>query len=140
MRKLLATTVLLLLSCPLAYAQVSPGSPLPVGYVSTSSTNSTLVQPGLTTIKVFAVLNSTATAAYLKIYDTATAPTCGSGTPKWRFPVPANTLPQIAPFAISPNGLVFSNGLGFCLTGAIADNDSTNAVAGVLINFGISRR
>jgi len=37
-------------------------------------------------------------------------------------------------------GLLFSLGLGFCLTGGIADADNSNAATGLALNFAISGR
>jgi len=137
MKKLLS--LLFLLACQPALAQAPPGTPAPVSYLSTASTNSTLVQAGLTTVKAIVPINTTATIAFLKLYDKATAPTCGTDTPKWRIPVPVTTSPQVI-IVLTPQGISFTNGFGFCLTGAIADNDSSNSVTGVAINFAVSRR
>jgi len=124
------------LFAPPALAQ-QPGSP--VKYLSAASTNSTLVLAGNVVAKMVFAVNSTATPAFLKLYNKATAPTCGTDIPVTTIPVPVSTSPAVPPIAMD-NGLLFTLGLGFCLTGAIADNDATNSVTGIVINFATARR
>lgn len=68
-----------------------------------------------------------ATPVYVKLYNSATAPTCGSGTPIARFMVPAaNTAANGSGTNIHISvGMAFGTGIGYCVTGAIADNDTT---------------
>ncbi len=117
-----------------AYAQSAP-----VSYLSTASTNATLVQAGRTYVKVILPINTTTTVYYLKLYDKATAPTCGTDTPKWRIPVPYGASNSGGGISLPNDGLQFQLGFGFCLVGGIADNDSSNAATGVTLNFGISQ-
>lgn len=78
---------------------------------------------------------------YVKIYDTATAPTCGSGTPKLRRMIPAastnaNGAGTNVP-SLASGGASFTNGIGLCVTGGIADADATAPSASVgLLNLG----
>ena len=115
-----------------AFAQSAP-----VKFLSAASTNSNLVIAGNTLLKSGVVGNSTATAYFLKFYNKATAPTCGTDVPKWTVPVPANADVSLS---IDPGGLMFPLGLGICLTGAIADADTTSAAAGIAINLGVTLR
>lgn len=103
----------------------------PAHYMSAASTNSTLVQGKATLVTSVVLANGTATAYYLKLYNKATAPTCGTDLPVTTITLPANGSVNV-PFA---PGAYFSLGLGFCLTGAIADADATNAATGVSINL-----
>lgn len=114
-----------------AFAQSAP-----VKFLSGASTNSNLVIAGNVLLKTAVAGNSTATAYFLKLYNKATAPTCGTDVPKWTIPLPANQTTPID----AGSGLMFPLGLGFCLTAAIADNDTGSAAAGVAINFGVSGR
>ena len=65
---------------------------------------------------------------YVKLYDAASAPTCGTGTPVARFEVPAastaanggGTNPSLPAVGVS-----FTNGLFACVTTGIADSDAT---------------
>lgn len=111
---------------------------LPVGYLSQANNNSTLVQSGRVLLTAVLPINTTTTVYYLKLYDTATAPTCGTDTPKWRIPIPYGASNSGGGVALpETNGLLFSKGLGFCLVGGIADNDNSNAATGIVINIGV---
>jgi hypothetical protein len=107
----------------------------PAHYLSGATTNSTNVKATAGTLFSITAVNTTATIYYLKLYDKATAPTCGTDTPVHTLPVPASATGSgltINPFI----GLNFTTGIGFCLTGAIADADATSAAVGVAINVG----
>lgn len=103
-------------------------------YLSTASTNATSVKATPGALYSVVAVNTSATVYYLKLYDKATAPTCASDTVVQTYPVPPNTAynPVVIPFT-APVG--FQAGIGFCLTGGIADNDNTNAATGVAINL-----
>lgn len=106
-------------------------------YLSAASTNSTLVFPGPSLLMGGVIVNTTSTEYFLKIYDTVSAPTCGTGTPKLRYPIPSNSNGGGA-FYLSPDSQKFAFGVGFCLTGAIGDSDTTAAAAGVAINLAVT--
>lgn len=107
----------------------------PVHYLSAASTNSTNVKASAGTVLSLTAINTTATIYYLKLYDKATAPTCNTDVPVHTLPVPASAT--AAGLTVNPFlGLNFSSGIGFCLTGGIADNDNANAATGVAINLG----
>lgn len=111
------------------------GQSVPRRYMSAATNNSTLVKAGRVIVGSLSATNSTATVYYLKLYDKATAPTCGTDTPVMTIAVPPNTVdPNVTP-ALG-QGLSFFKGLGFCLVALIADNDNTSAATGVAINFG----
>lgn len=65
--------------------------------------------------------NLSATIAWVKLYNAATA-TCGSGTPVSR------TMIISSGVAVYPlvNGDAYGNGITMCVTGGIADSDTTN--------------
>lgn len=108
-------------------------------YLSTASNNSTLVYGDKALVKTVTVINTTATAYYLKLYDKRTAPTCGTDTPVYRIPVP----PQSTGGGVVPVDLgsgEFQLGVGFCLVANLADNDNTNAATGVAINLSVVPR
>lgn len=111
----------------------------PKKYLSAAGTNSTLVWGGRALLRTILPINTTTTMYYLKLYNTATPPTCGSGTPSMVIPIPFGSGNAGGGVALpSVDGLIFQQGLGFCLTGGIADNDTTPAAAGVVINLGVS--
>lgn len=134
MKKLILALAFALLATP-AFAQAVPQK-----YDSASGTNSTLVRAGGVQLNLIAATNSTATVYYLKIYDLAVAPTCGTSVPVLKFAIPvAAAGGQLTVPAANLGGLQFFNGVGFCLTGLIADSDTTTAAAGVTLNFGVKQ-
>lgn len=132
MRRTIAIALAWLLSGALALAQVSR----PQHFLSAASTNSTLVVAGYHQIDSLLVVNTTGTIYYLKFYDKATAPTCGTDPVAVSIPIPFGTSNSgggvMAPF---PSSSAFQSGIGFCLVGGIADNDSSNAATGVVVNI-----
>jgi hypothetical protein len=116
-----------------ALAQIST----PYGYLSTASTNSTLVKSGPGQITAMVLTNITTSAYVLKLYDLAVAPTCGTSTPKWRVSIPTSSTAGSGIAVNLGNPLQFINGIGFCITGGLPDSDSTSAAVGVSINLGI---
>lgn len=103
-----------------------------------ASTNSTLVSTGAHTLYSLSAINTGSTIGYVRLYDSATAPTCSSATGAvGGFPVPQNNN-NGAGFAlpIGPNGISFVNGIAFCVTGGGSDTDNTNAPTGIYINGG----
>jgi hypothetical protein len=135
MKRLSLAFLLALLVTP-ASAQVGTGiGAQPVYYLSAASTNSTLVAAGWHTITTLNVINTTATIYYLKLYNKATAPTCGTDTPVQVYPIPASTSGNGVQLPLGP-GLGFVTGVGFCLVAGIANSDATNAATGVVINIG----
>lgn len=114
-----------------AYAQSAPKHIL-----TTASTNCSLVNAGKTILRNVVPGNTTATIYYLKFYDKATAPVAATDTPVLTIPLTASASP-LNPIG-SVDGFSFLNGMGICVTGAITDNDNTNAAAGVVINIGVS--
>lgn len=75
---------------------------------------------------------SAATQVYLKLYNSASAPTCGSGTPVMR---------QMSTFGSTgggftsgtDSGTAFSSGIGYCLVTGITDADATAPAASKFI-------
>jgi hypothetical protein len=141
MKRLIAALALVALSTP-ALAQSGALWQQAAGashYFSAASTNSTLVQAGPRILAGFVATNTTTTAYYLKFYDKATAPTCNTDVPVFTIAVPSQpagtTVGQISvwPYA----GFAFLNGVGFCITGAAADADNTNAATGITLSLGV---
>jgi len=110
----------------------------PIRVITTASTNSTLLRKGNAVLHILLPINPTAALAYLKLYNKATAPTCGTDTPVWTIPIPFGSGSSGGGIALpSADGLLFPLGLGICVTGALADADSSNATAGIVLNFGV---
>jgi hypothetical protein len=140
MCKFILAFFLCLISLP-AFSQCRP-----VHILSAASNNSTAFTSSngpMGLCGVVAITNTSSTTGLnLRFYDVLGAPVCSSSTGvKWTIAIPvATTAANVAGIVISlPNAptMSFSNGVGICLTGAIADNDNTNAVTGVQVNFGV---
>ena len=108
---------------------------VPVKFLSAASTNSNLVHTGRTILRALAPVNTTTTIYYLKLYDKATAPVCGTDIPKWTVPIPFGPSNAGGGIAV-PLDLSFPDGLGICLTGGVGDNDTSPAATGLVINLG----
>lgn len=99
---------------------------------SAATTNATNLKASGTIVGCIAVQNNGASAAYLKLYNKATAPTVGTDTPHATFLIPAGgCLPTIEPAA----SLSFNTGLGYAITGGPADTDTTAVAANQVTGF-----
>jgi hypothetical protein len=77
--------------------------------------------------------NASSSVRYLKLYNTSSAPTAGSGTP-----VKTLALPPSCGFAFDwPLGLTFSTGIGFTLVTGVADNNSSSVTAGDILGLNL---
>lgn len=110
---------------------------VPKHYLSGANLNPTLVFALKGFIQGGVVGNTNATVYYLKLYDKATAPTCGTDTPVWTIPLVASTNTPIPPLGL---GLQFNLGIGFCITAALPDADTTNAATGIVVDLAVSGR
>ena len=75
--------------------------------------------------------NPTATAAYVKLYNKASAPTPASDVPVLTVPLPANSV-VVQQFGAL--GKRFAAGIALGITGAIGKTDTTATVAGLQIH------
>lgn len=98
---------------------------------SAASTNEVLILTGTSGLQAFYATNTGATAAFVKLYNKATAPT-SSDVPAMILPVAAavSGVPGVATLPIGFSGFRFALGLGIRITGAVADNDTTAVAAG----------
>jgi hypothetical protein len=140
MRRTIAALALLAAMVSPAFAQMPCAlilCTLSTHYLSAASNNSTSVTQRQTALYNLTVVNTTAAIYYLKLYDKASQPTCNTDVPIATFPIPFGASSAGGSVVITSNTtpLGFNNGLGFCLTGGLADNDNTNAATGVAINF-----
>lgn len=92
--------------------------------ISAASTNSTLVKASTGVLYMVVATNNSATVAFLKMYNKATAPTVGTDVPVLTFMVPANGGIMVP---IPSTGITFATGIGFALT-ALATTTDTTAV------------
>ncbi len=102
--------------------------------IAASSNNATNVKASAGQVYHISACNTSAAIKYVRLYNKATSPTCGSDTPFLRYEVPAsNCMPPID----TAIGFPFGTGIGFCITGAAGDSDNTSVTASdVLLNIG----
>lgn len=103
----------------------APATPYFVNSLAT--TNGALVLTGTSGLQAFWASNIGASAAYVKLYNKATAPTVGTDVPEMVITVPATGQIELTP---GFNGYRFPLGLGIAITGAAADSDTTAVAAG----------
>lgn len=92
---------------------------------SAATTNSTLVAAGKRRLDRIALTNVAVAAKFIKFYDKATAPTVGTDVPIATFGIPASGnlhLTGLRVYTIL--------GLGFAITGAAPDADTTATAVG----------
>lgn len=106
-----------------ALLAATDGGATPWSFLSTAAVQASSVKASAGQVYALHFFNDTATIAYVRLYDMATAP-AATDTPVWRGMVPANT--SAAGFVIPiPPGLKFGTGIGIRVTAGIADNDAT---------------
>jgi hypothetical protein len=117
-------------------AVTTAGTPLapatPYFVNSLASTNGALILTGTSGLQALYATNIGATAAFVKLYNKATAPTVGTDVPEMVIPVPAAVagVPGVVQITPGFNGYRFALGLGIAITGAVADSDTTAVAAG----------
>ncbi len=103
-------------------------------YIGAASTNSTLVAAapanGQRSLYGLVATNTNATTYYLKLYNKATAPTCGTDVPVNVFQLLQNK--RVSQFNIY--GSSYPLGIGFCMVGGVADSDTSNANTGISVD------
>lgn len=102
-------------------------SPSTTTLTTAGTTNATLVKSSAGNIYELIATNMSATPIYVKVYNKATAPTVGTDIPILTIPVPAYSFVNTE---FSKVGLRATLGLGFAITGALADTDATVVTAG----------
>lgn len=113
-----------------AAAVVAQSSPCPI--LTTASTNSTSCKGSAGNRVGMFVINTTATLYYLRVYNTASAPTCSSATGFIQsFPIPASTTGAGFSVVIPNGGVAFATGLGYCITASSTSTANDNAAAGI---------
>lgn len=114
--------------------QESPNRYSQASAISTNtaaSTNATSTKTSAGSLLELTISNPTATAAYFKVYNKATAPTVGTDVPVLTIPVGAGAL-QALNFGWL--GKRFTTGIAWAVTGAAADTDTSVTVAGIHIH------
>lgn len=94
---------------------------------SAATTNATAVKTSAGTLFSLNAFNNGAGAAYVKLYNKASAPTVGTDVPVLVIPVPAGSQNQ--PFTFGTLGHRFTTGIALAITGGPNDNDTTAVAA-----------
>jgi hypothetical protein len=100
---------------------------------SAATTNGALIITGTSSLAAFHGTNTGAAAAFVKLYNKATAPVVGTDVPEMIIPIPAAVggVPGVAsPLSLGYIGLRFPLGLGIAITGGAADTDTTAVALG----------
>lgn len=97
--------------------------------LAANTTNSTSVKGAPGCVYHIVVSNLTASAKFLKLYDKATAPTVGTDTIKATIPVQANNTLVVD----LSEGMNFTAGIAYGLTGAVGDSDTTALAANDMV-------
>lgn len=100
--------------------------------IMAATTNATSVKASAGVVTEITVYNSSATLAWLKLYNSASAPTCGSGTPVGRYLIPGTASGGAGSNVEIGLGKAFTTGIAFCVTGLLADADTTATAAGTM--------
>lgn len=91
-------------------------------YISAAGADAALIKNSPGQVYGYDLSNNSATAiTYIKLYNLNTIPVPGTGTPFRTIAIPANSSKNLS----IPEGLAFSNGIGFSVVGGAADNDTT---------------
>lgn len=137
MRKFMLALLLTMLAALPAAAQSLQSTPF--AYITLASSNSTLVTgAGQNVLKWIVATNTGANVNYLRLYNKATAPVCGTDVPIMRIPLlPTSSTSSNGQFAMAFDDTRFTLGIGFCVTkGNGTDGDATASDTGIFINLG----
>jgi hypothetical protein len=101
-------------------------------FQSAASTNTQLIAAGARKLYGYSFQNLTATPAFVKLYNKASAPVLASDIPVAVIQVPANGA---SPVFSSEMGRSFPLGIAFACTGLLANADATATAAGQIIGY-----
>jgi len=104
------------------------GGALSTSIISAASNNSTNLKATAGTVYSVNACNINAAARYLKLYNKASAPTCGTDTPVLRVAIPGGTTGGCQTIQF-PVGMNFGTGIGYCIVTGITDADNTSTAA-----------
>lgn len=112
-------------------ANVVPGTSSQYALTTAASTNAASVKASGGVLCELTVSNVTATAAFVKLYNKASAPTVGTDVPVVTIPCPANAITAVP---LGGFGKRFSTGIALAVTAAAAATDTAATVAGIQIH------
>lgn len=114
---------------PALVMAMSPNLPVPTmsNINSAATTNLTSVKASAGTVFNIIASNTGAGAAYVKLYNKASAPVVASDVPVITLTIPSGGVVCVNPHMI---GLRFTAGIALAITGAAVDNDATAVALG----------
>ncbi len=104
----------------------TPTTPTPSNITSAATTNATSVKATAGTVYSLVASNTGAAAAFLKLYNKASAPTVGTDVPVLTIALPASGTVTV-PFGAT--GHRFATGIALAITNLAADSDATAVAA-----------
>lgn len=108
-------------------------NPLPHRRLSLATNNATTVKSTRGVLIGLDVTNTNAAVRYLKLFDKATAPVCGTDAPTHTILVPGATAGAGHTPNLFAHPMPFALGLGYCMVTGVADSDNTAVAANELI-------
>lgn len=109
-----------------AVSSSTPVTPTASNINSAATTNATSIKATAGTLFNIGASNTGAAAAFIKLYNKATAPTVGTDVPVLTLAVPAGGNVD---FDLGPLGHRFSTGIAMAITNLAADSDTTAVAA-----------
>lgn len=105
------------------------------GNGSTAGNNTTNIKNGAGTLYSPTALNTSGNLTYIRFYNSTTAPNCSSATNLLigPLPVPASTTGAGWTINLPSQGVAFSSGISYCLTGGATTVDNTAASTGTFL-------
>jgi len=100
--------------------------------ISTASTNAAVIKASAGSLFEISLSSAVATAAYVKLYNKATAPVPGTDIPILTIAIPAATNEVLYEFGSM--GKRFTLGIGIAITAAAAATDVAVSVAGIQVH------
>lgn len=116
---------------------VSTPSGTAIAVTSAASTNASIQKSTAGNLFEITVSNPTATPAYVKLYNKASAPTVGTDVPIMTITAPAaaaTNKPTDTVLTFSQIGKRFTTGIAMAITGGVLATDTTASVAGVQVH------
>lgn len=104
----------------------TPTTPTASIITSAASTNATSVKASAGTLYSITVSNAGAAAAFVKLYNLATAPTVGTSVIALTIPVPASGVVTIP---LGAQGMRFGTGIALAITNLVGEADATAVAA-----------
>ncbi len=99
--------------------------------MAASSTNATSVKAATGQVYGWFLFNTTGSALFFKLFNLSVTPTVGTSTPVITIPIPAGGGTNVS----WAHGVAFSNGIGYSITGAVTDADTTYVTANSVVGW-----